>query len=77
VSTASVKNFFGTNLSGLSYELGAAGAPDTLWAVRNGPSTLYRLQQSGTDWVTATDNGWGAGKSLHYVDGTGDPDAEG
>ncbi|MEF2977341.1 lamin tail domain-containing protein [Subtercola sp. YIM 133946] len=77
VSTASVKDFFGSNLSGLNYQLGAGGSPDTLWAVQNGPGTLYRLQQSGTDWVPATDDGWGAGKALHYADGTGDVDAEG
>ena len=77
VATASVQNFFGTNMSGLSYELGVNSAADTLWAVKNGPGTLYRLQKSGTDWVPATDNGWGSGKTLHYVDGTGDVDAEG
>jgi hypothetical protein len=77
VSTSNIQNYFGTNLSGLSYESGTGGAADTLWAVKNGPGTLYRLQQSGTDWVAATDNGWGSGKTLHYVDGTGDVDAEG
>ncbi|MCU1479553.1 MAG: hypothetical protein JWQ19_339 [Subtercola sp.] len=91
VSTANVQNFFGTNMSGLSYELGANGSPDTLWAVQNGggdgdvsklpggptTSAMYRLQKSGDNWVPATDNGWGLGKTLHYTDGTGQPDAEG
>ncbi|UFS58406.1 lamin tail domain-containing protein [Subtercola endophyticus] len=91
VSTANVQNFFGSNMSGLSYELGANGSPDTLWAVQNGggdgdvsklpggptTSAMYRLQKSGDNWVPATDNGWGLGKTLHYTDGTGNVDAEG
>ncbi|MCU1475808.1 MAG: hypothetical protein JWQ64_501 [Subtercola sp.] len=87
VSTASVQNYFGQNMSGLSYELGANGTPDTLWAVQNGAggtstlntpsSTMFRLQKSGDNWVPATDNGWSSGKALHYVDGSGAVDAEG
>jgi hypothetical protein len=48
-----------------------------LWAVRNGPSTLYRLIYDGTKWTPDTANGWGLGKQLLYPDGSGVPDAEG
>jgi hypothetical protein len=58
---------FGGNLSGLFHE---AGAPDALWAVRNGPSTLYRLLWDGTIWSPDTS------RTLRYPDGTGTPDAE-
>jgi hypothetical protein len=77
VADASVANFpaFASNMSGLSYELGTGGAPDTLWAVRNGPGALFALQKSGSNWVPAT--GWEAGKGLRYTDGLGDVDAEG
>jgi len=68
---------FPSNLSGLSYEPAANGQPAVLWAVDNGPSTLYRLLWSGTTWVSTTTNNWGTGKSLHYPDGSGDPDSEG
>ncbi|MFD8495569.1 hypothetical protein [Amycolatopsis sp. NPDC059657] len=73
VTTADSSNVFGQNLSGLSFE--SAGV---LWAVRNGPGTLYRLVPNGTGkWRTDTTGGWGSGKSLSYADGAGDPDAEG
>jgi hypothetical protein len=77
VATADTAGFFGTNLSGLAYEASGTAAPGTIWAVRNGPSTLYRLLPDGTAYAADTANGWGAGKSLHYANGTGDPDAEG
>lgn len=77
VSDANVKDYFGTNLSGLSYQLGENGTPDTLWAVKNGPSTLYKLQRSGKNWVPTGQGGWADGMQLRYPDGTGDPDAEG
>lgn len=75
---------FASNMSGLSWELGTGGAPDTLWAVRNGssgaPNTrtgdgLFALQKSGSTWVPAA--GWEQGKALHFTDGTGDVDSEG
>ncbi|WP_375383968.1 lamin tail domain-containing protein [uncultured Microbacterium sp.] len=77
VADASVANFvpFTSNMSGLSYEQGTAGATDTLWAVRNGPGALFALQKSGSVWVPAS--GWETGKPLRYTDGTGDVDAEG
>jgi hypothetical protein len=70
VQTADDANVFGENLSGLSFE-----SPDVLWAVKNGPGTLYRLVPEGPKW-TPTD-GWQDGKALHYPDGSGDADAEG
>jgi hypothetical protein len=66
--------FFGTNLSGLEYE---TLSPNVMWAVKNGPSTLYRLIFNGSVWTPDPSNGWGTGKQLRYTDGTGDPDAEG
>jgi hypothetical protein len=72
ISTVDAKSFFGTNLSGLSYE-----STTVLWAVKNGPGTLYRLVPNGTQWAADTANGWSSGKALHYANGSGDPDAEG
>jgi hypothetical protein len=77
VATADDVNVFGTNLSGLSYEGSGSATPGVLWAVRNGPSTLYRLVWDGTKWTPDPNDGWSAGKALHYPDGTGDPDSEG
>jgi hypothetical protein len=68
---------FPSNLSGFSYEPASGGQPDILWAIDNGPSTLYRLLFDGSTWNSSTTDGWGAGKSLHFPDGTGDPDSEG
>jgi hypothetical protein len=48
-----------------------------LWAVRNGPGSLFQLVWDGTKWVPDAGNGWGAGKGLLYPDGAGEPDAEG
>ncbi|MBN9747557.1 hypothetical protein DMP23_41770 [Amycolatopsis sp. A1MSW2902] len=72
VAIADDSGVFGSNLSGVSYE-----SPTVLWAVKNGPSTLYRLVQDGAKWRPDTANGWPEGKSMHYSDGSGDPDAEG
>ena len=62
------------NMSGLFYEP-AAGA-DILWAVRNGPSQLYKLTFNGTNWVPEAGGGWDAGKTLHFPDGSDEPDTE-
>ncbi|AKU18626.1 hypothetical protein VV02_04105 [Luteipulveratus mongoliensis] len=67
VTVADGSGVFGKNLSGLAFE-----SPDVLWAVKNGPGTLYRLQQDGGTWAPD-----GEGHALHYSDGEGDPDAEG
>ena len=64
--TADSTNAFGTNLSGVSFE-----SPSVAWAVKNGPSTLYRLVPSGSTWKVAEK------RSLRFRDGQGDPDAEG
>ncbi|WP_188284753.1 lamin tail domain-containing protein [Streptomyces sp. CBMA29] len=77
VTTVDGANVFGTNLSGLAYEGSGGPTPGVLWAVKNGPSTLYRLEWDGAKWAPDTADGWSAGKALHYPDGTGDPDAEG
>ncbi|ANN18032.1 hypothetical protein SD37_21855 [Amycolatopsis orientalis] len=71
VTNADGSNVLGGNLSGLSFE-----SPSVLWAVKNGPGTLYRLVRNGTKWQPDTANGWSSGKSLRYRDGKGDPDAE-
>lgn len=60
----------GGNLSGL-----AVAGPNAVWAVRDGPSALLRLQRREGDWVPAT--GWEDGRALTYPDGDGGPDAEG
>ncbi|MET7305232.1 lamin tail domain-containing protein [Embleya sp. NPDC005575] len=72
VTVADASNVFGTNLSGLSFQ-----SPGVLWAVRNGPSRLYRLVPNGVTWRPDPTGGWASGKALHYADGAGDPDAEG
>ncbi|MCR6485098.1 hypothetical protein M8542_19910 [Amycolatopsis sp. OK19-0408] len=66
VTVADTAGVFGENLSGLSF-----GSADVLWAVKNGPGTLYRLAPQGGRWTPD------AGRKLHYQDGSGDPDAEG
>jgi hypothetical protein len=75
VTTVDTANTLGGNMSGLAYEATPTG--DVLWAVKNGPGTLYRLLNNGTNWVSDTTGGWAAGKVLHYANGTGDVDAEG
>ncbi|WP_198418793.1 lamin tail domain-containing protein [Cryobacterium sp. TMT4-31] len=79
VRTVDPAGVLGGNLSGLAYEAaGAAGtAGDVLWAAKNGTGALYKLVADGAGWVPDTTAGWGAGKPLHYTDGTGDVDAEG
>lgn len=64
--TADGTGVFGTNLSGLAFE-----SPNVVWAVKNGPSTLYRLVPNGAAWrVDQT-------RPLRFGSGQGDPDAEG
>ncbi|WP_414944472.1 hypothetical protein [Amycolatopsis sp. cmx-11-32] len=71
VTNADGSNVFGGNLSGLSFE-----SQNVLWAVKNGPGTLYRLVRNGSKWQPDTANGWSSGKQLRYRGGKGDPDAE-
>jgi hypothetical protein len=48
-----------------------------IWGVVNSPGVLERLVFDGTNWVPDPANGWGAGKTLRYPGGVGDPDSEG
>ncbi|MEV6243607.1 hypothetical protein [Lentzea sp. NPDC051838] len=64
--TADGTSVFGKNLSGLSFE-----SANVVWAVKNSPSTLYRLVPSGSTWKVDQK------RSLNFADGQGDPDAEG
>lgn len=77
VTVADDSAAFHGNLSGLAYERGHATAPAALWAVQNGPGTLYRLHTDGARWVLDSTAGWKSGKRLHYPDGKGNVDAEG
>ena len=79
VETASAKNQFGGNLSDLFYQPSMSTEPAILWAVQNSPSKLYNMVWSPAQnrFVNNTRNGWAEGKTLHYPDGTGAPDAEG
>jgi hypothetical protein len=72
VAVADGTNVFGTNLSGLAFQ-----STSVVWAVRNGPSRLYRLVPNGSIWQPDPAAGWGTGKALRYGNGSGDPDAEG
>ncbi|MGI5504564.1 esterase-like activity of phytase family protein [Lentzea sp. CA-135723] len=65
-TTADGANVFGKNLSGLSFE-----SQGVVWAVKNGPSTLYRLVPGGSGWKVDSK------RSLKFRNGKGDPDAEG
>ena len=77
VATVDGLNVFSTNGSGLTYEGASGGNPAVLWAVRNGPGTLFRMIFSGGIWTPDPASGWTAGKALKYTDGTGNPDTEG
>jgi hypothetical protein len=77
VKTVDLASQWTSNLSGLTYEGGSNGQPSVLWAVVNGPGTLYRLINGGSNYVPDTANGWSAGKALHYPNGLGNPDSEG
>jgi hypothetical protein len=81
VADADLANVLGNNLSGLNYEAepGSDKTSHVMWGIRNDPSTLYKLQWDASTglWTTNPLNGWSNGKSLRYVDGTGNPDAEG
>jgi hypothetical protein len=70
---------FGENLSGLVYDGNVTTSDRTiLWAVQNNPSTLYRLlwDDHKEVWTSDTNNDWGGGKSLKWMDGEGNPDTE-
>lgn len=75
IASADPGAFFGGNMSGLVFENRADLRSGVLWAVKNGPGTLYRLF-AGTP-VRLPDGEWANGKALRYPNGTGDVDAEG
>jgi Lamin Tail Domain len=78
-TNASTYNF-GTNMSGLIEEPSGTSAPGTMWGVRNGTGTLFKLvwDSVNSQWIPDPSQvDWANGKFLHYGDGTGDPDAEG
>jgi len=70
-------NVFNGNLSGLTYEGSGGANPGVLWAVRNGPGSLFRMLWNGVIWTPDAANNWGAGKLLQYPGGAGSPDSEG
>ncbi len=43
IATADDATVLGGNMSGLYYQASGTSAPGVLWAVKNGPGTLYRL----------------------------------
>ena len=77
VTTVSVKNAFGANLSGLAYEPATATTAAVLWAVQNEPSKIYRLLSNGATYASDTTDGWLTGKVLRYPGNKGSPDSEG
>jgi hypothetical protein len=77
VATVDPAAAFGQNLSGLAYEPAASGRPAVLWAVKNDPPLLYRVERTGAVWAPSTTDSWTTGKALHYPGGLGSPDAEG
>lgn len=77
IVTVSAKDAYSSNMSGLVYEAGTGGKPDVLWASQNGPGRIFKLIWNGTIWTSDTENDWGAGKLVHYSNGTGEPDSEG
>jgi hypothetical protein len=76
VTNASVSKAFGANLSGLIYQPAAGSTTAILWAVQNNPSKVYRLAWNETAFMSFTTDGWGAGKTLTYPNGSGSPDSE-
>jgi hypothetical protein len=76
ITTLDAEPQFRSDLSGLTYEPGAAGAAGVLWAVNNLSSTLFRLVQSTDGFAPDTMNDWAAGKSLRFPNGSGAPDSE-
>jgi hypothetical protein len=64
-----------SDLSGLTYE--PSGGAGVLWAVNNGTSKLFRLLPTPSGFAPDAESGWASGKTLHYPDGAGQPDAEG
>ncbi len=68
---------FAGNMSGLTYQPLAGLPTGVIWAVRNGPGTLFRLTFINGLWTPSATRTWIGGKPLRYPNGTGDVDAEG
>jgi Lamin Tail Domain len=64
-----------TNFSGLAYQPSGTRAKGVLWGVQNNPGTLFRFVPSGANWTF--NGGGGYSRTLRYLNGTGNPDAEG
>ncbi len=71
VATADPAGLLGGNMSGLYHQPSGDAGPGSLWAVKNGPGTLYRLERNGAAWTPAETH------TLKFPTGLGDPDAEG
>ena len=59
----------GGNVSGLTF-----AGPSRLWAVRDGPSALLKLDRSSSGWAPSSESG--SARALRYADGSGSPDSE-
>jgi len=59
----------GGNISGLTL-----AGPSSLWAVRDGPSALSKLERTNAGWGLGSASG--GSRALKYADGSGSPDAE-
>jgi hypothetical protein len=57
------------NISGL-----ALTSSSSLWAVRDDPSALAKLERTSSGWAPSTESG--GTRALQYADGSGSPDAE-
>jgi hypothetical protein len=57
------------NISGLTLT-----SPSSLWAVRDDPSALSKLERTSSGWAPSTESG--GTRALQYADGSGSPDAE-
>jgi hypothetical protein len=77
IRTVDAANTFGSNMSGLSLQAVAGQATGVLWAVKNGPGSIYRLAYLNNVWTPNSSRTWTGGKALRYTDGSGDVDAEG
>ncbi len=77
ISTADAGAVFGGNMSGLFYQPLNGLPTGIVWAVKNGPGTLYRLTLVNGVWTPRAARTWTNGKALRYPNGSGDVDAEG
>jgi hypothetical protein len=73
-----LENEFPPNLSGLKLTNNAVNGVNNgvMWAVNNDPPRVYQLKFNGTYWLNVAENNWSNGKTILYLDGTEQPDAE-